>query len=422
MNRVIAAAIRCCVLAGSGIAVLPINAQVNVTQHHNHASRDGLYVDPAFTQSASANLVRDTNFDGTISGNVFAQPLYVDNGPGGRPTIIAVTDSNNVYALDAVDGSIIWQRNVGAPVAVDPCGSPNPAGIIGTPIIDLNSRALFLNAMTTPDGGNTVKHLIFSLSMDTGGTNAGWPVDVGEVAIYNGTTFTPSIQFQRGALGIVGGILYVPYGSLHDCGVYHGWVVGVPINNPGGVMAWAPTAIGGGIWAVGGVASDGTNPFAVTGNTFNTGGTWGGGEAVIRFQPGPIFTGQPSDYWAPTNWFQLDIGDRDIAGCFGPLLVDVPGATPSNLIVVVGKDGNAYLLDRGNLGGITAPVTSSQVTDGHDDSGRGNLSDRPGQLCRFARQQDHALCFSDYCNQSACYRQCVERERERSLLAFRYLY
>ena len=78
MNRVIAAAIRCCVLAGSGIAVLPINAQVNVTQYHNHASRDGLYVDPAFTQSASANLVRDTNFDGTISGNVFAQPLYVD--------------------------------------------------------------------------------------------------------------------------------------------------------------------------------------------------------------------------------------------------------------------------------------------------------------------------------------------------------
>ncbi len=244
----------------------------------------------------------------------------------------------------------------------DPCGNPNPAGIIGTPIIDLDSRALFLNAMTTPDGGNTVKHLIFSLNMDTGETNAGWPVDVGAVAIYNGTTFTPSIQFQRSALGIVGGILYVPYGSLHDCGVYHGWLVGIPINNPGGVMAWAPTAIGGGIWAGGGVASDGTNAFIATGNTFNTGGTWGGGEAVIRFQPGPIFTGQPSDYWAPTNWYALDIGNRDF--CSGPLLVDVPGATPSNLIVVVGKDGNAYLLDRGNLGGITAPVTSSQVTDG----------------------------------------------------------
>ena len=184
-------------------------------------------------------------------------------------------------------------------------------------------------------------------------------------------------------------------------------------------MAWAPTAIGGGIWAGGGVASDGTNAFIATGNTFNTGGTWGGGEAVIRFQPGPIFTGQSSDYWAPTNWFQLDIGNRDF--CSGPLLVDVPGATPSSLIVVLGKDGNAYLLDRGNLGGITAPVTSLQVTDGVDHSGSGNLSNEPGQLCRFPRQQHHALCFSDYCNQSACYRQCVERAPEWSLLAFRYL-
>src|SRR6266581_2781564 len=49
-------------------------------------------------------------------------------------------------------------------------------------------------------------------------------------------------------------------------------------------------------------------------------------------------------------------------GGSGPLLVDVPGATPSNLVVQLGKDGKAYLLNRGNLGGITAPVASSQVS------------------------------------------------------------
>ena len=53
-------------------------------------------------------------------------------------------------------------------------------------------------------------------------------------------------------------------------------------------MAWATTAIGGGIWGHGGVASDGTNMFVVTGNTFNTGGNWMGGEAIIRLQAGPI--------------------------------------------------------------------------------------------------------------------------------------
>src|SRR6188768_3571616 len=52
-------------------------AQVNVTQFHNHDSRDGLYVDSAFTPSAVANLARDLNFDGTISGLVYAQPLYI---------------------------------------------------------------------------------------------------------------------------------------------------------------------------------------------------------------------------------------------------------------------------------------------------------------------------------------------------------
>ena len=353
------------VVTGLWSEVYSTNAQVNVTQFHNHDSRDGLYIDSAFTPDAAANLARDLNFDGTISGLVYAQPLYIDNGPGGRPTIIAVTESNNVYALDAVDGSVIWQRNVGDPVFQDDltCRGPiDQYGITGTPIVDLASRALFFNAMITPDGGITKKHLVFSLNTDTGDINPGWPVDVGEVAMFNGMTFTPSIQAQRPALGIVDNILYVPYGGLSDCSIYHGWLVGVPINNPAGAMAWATGAIGGGVWGVGGVASDGTNPFITTGNTFNTGGNWMGGEAVIRFQPGPIFTGSPADYWAPLNWLSLDNNDKDL-GSSGPLLVDVPGATPSALVVAIGKDGNGYLLDRNYFGGISDPVASSHLSD-----------------------------------------------------------
>jgi hypothetical protein len=79
-----------CFAVASGVA--PMGAQVNVTQYHNHGSRDGLYIDPAFTQSAAGNLTRDLGFNGTIAGNVYAQPLYIDDGPGGRPTIIAATD------------------------------------------------------------------------------------------------------------------------------------------------------------------------------------------------------------------------------------------------------------------------------------------------------------------------------------------
>src|SRR5438876_1196683 len=268
-------------------AIVPTNAQVNVTQFHNHNSRDGLYIDSAFTQSAAANLTRDLNFDGAIVGNVYAQPLYLDNGPGGRPTIIAATESNNVYALDAVDGSVIWERNVGPPVPLSdlPCPSKfDIMGITGTPIVNLASRALFLDAMTTPDGGETLKHLILSLNVDTGDINPGWPVDVEATASYNGINFTAAIQQQRPALGIVGNILYVGYGSMADCDLYHGWLVGVPINNPdpsSAVTAWAAgdsVIFRGGVWGVGGVASDGANPFVATGNHSLNAGNWSGGE------------------------------------------------------------------------------------------------------------------------------------------------
>src|SRR5215467_13834323 len=253
-------------------AVAPANAQVNVTQFHNHESRDGLYIDSAFTQSAAVNLTRDLNFDGTIVGNVYAQPLYIENGPGGKAMIIVATESNNVYALDADNGTIVWQRNVGEPVSAGDllCTKFDPLGITGTPVVDLPSRALFFDAMITPDGGTTKKHLIFSLNVDTGDINPGWPVDV-DAATYDGIHFDASIQQQRPALGIVGDILYVGYGSMIDCNLYHGWLVGGPIDDPSNITAWAAATKthGGAIWGVGGIASDGKNAFVTTGNTFN---------------------------------------------------------------------------------------------------------------------------------------------------------
>src|SRR6266567_4965572 len=210
------------VVAGLWSAVLATNAQVSVTQEHNHLSRDGLYVDSAFTRSAAANVARDLTFNGTISGNVYAQPLYIENGPGGAAMVIVVTESNNVYALDALTGTVIWQRTVGPPVSSGlPCGNISPLGITGTPVVDLKSRSLFFDAMID---GAIKKHFIFSLNVDTGATNAGWSVDVNATARYNGMTFTSSIQNQRAALGLVNGVVYVPYsGHFGDCGTYHGW-------------------------------------------------------------------------------------------------------------------------------------------------------------------------------------------------------
>jgi hypothetical protein len=341
-------------------AVVAVNAQVNVTQEHNNPSRDGVYIDAAFTPGNAANLTRDLNFDGTIVGNVHAQPLYIEGGANG-PMIVVVTASNNIYALNAATGAVIWQRtDIGPPVTSGlPCGNISPVGTIGTPVVDLASRSLFFDALID---GVTKKHFIYSLNVDTGATRAGWPVDVNATAMYNGVLFTSLVQEDRGALALVNGIVYVPYsGYFGDCGSYHGWVVGVQINNPStGVGAWATTAAKGGIWGHSGVASDGTNMFVITGNTTGTGGVWGGGEAIIRLQAGPFWTGMPSDYWAPTNWFSLDNGDTDLGGV-SAMLIDVPGANPSQLVLATGKDSNAYLLNRNNLSGITAPVAQLSV-------------------------------------------------------------
>src|SRR6185312_3061897 len=136
-------------------ASIPVNAQVNVTQQHNNLSRDGLYIDSAFTPANAANLTRDLTFNGTISGNVYAQPLYVEGGPNGA-MVVAVTESNNVYALNTSNGNIIWQRNLGLAVTSGlPCGNISPLGITGTPAVDLASRSLFLDAMID---GNPKKH------------------------------------------------------------------------------------------------------------------------------------------------------------------------------------------------------------------------------------------------------------------------
>jgi outer membrane protein assembly factor BamB len=360
-----------------------IDAQVNVTQEHNNLSRDGLYTDPAFTAAAAAGLMRDLNFDGTISGNVYAQPLYIEGGPNG-PMIIAVTESNNVYALNATSGTVIWQRNLGPAVTSGlPCGNINPVGITGTPIVDLVSRSLFFDALID---GVTKQHFTYSLDVDTGATKPGWPVDVSATATYNGMTFSSLVQEERGGLALVNGIVYVTYsGYAGDCGNYHGWVVGIDINNPSNVHAWATTAIGGGIWGHGGVASDGTNMFVTTGNTFNTGGNWMGGEAMIRLQAGPIFTSQPTDYWAPTNWLSLDNSDTDLGGV-SATVIDVPGAVPSQLVLALGKDSNAYLLNRNNLGGIMLPVTQANV--GGINRGTSAVTYRTSQGTYFAFHND----------------------------------
>jgi hypothetical protein len=324
----------------------------DVLQYHLDGARTGLFVDPAITQATAAKLHIDPTFNAPILGNTYAQPLYVTKGPNGNAALITATEQNVVSAISAADGSALWARNLGAPVPLQslPCGNINPLGATGTPVIDATARIVYVAAMTTPDNGVTKQQRIFALSLDDGSLMPGWPVDVSKVS-YNGTFFDSTVQNQRGALLLQSGTLYVPYGGhFGDCGNYHGWVVAVPVGDPTKITAWATTAPRqGGTWAPGGLSTDGNFVFVATGNTGET-DTWMGGEAIIRLGAGATFSGTATDFFTPSNWHALDLADLDVGGS-GSLVIDVPGATPSQLVVALGKNGVAYLLDRSHLGG-----------------------------------------------------------------------
>jgi hypothetical protein len=340
-------AVMCVVLVAP---LMPISS--DVLQHHLNGTRDGSYVDPLLSRKAAATIHRDRSFHAPLQGPVYAQPLYVDKGPNGKAALIVATEQNAVVALDAATGAQLWIRNLGSPVPRSqlPCGNIDPLGVTGTPAIDRGSRTIYVAAMTSPDGGKTKQHLIFALSLDDGATRSGWPVNVSGMR-YHGFSFNPSVQNQRGALLLNSGVLYVPYGGhWGDCGDYHGWIIAVPVADPKKASAWATEARGGGIWAPGGIASDGRSIFVATGNTFGA-LTWMGGEAIVRLGPDLEFSGNSADYFTPSNWRQLDDGDTDLGGS-GPVLFEAPGAMPSKLILALGKNGVAYVLNQDDLGGL----------------------------------------------------------------------
>ncbi len=355
-TRVLVAAI---LLAG-----LPSIASADsVLTYHNSNQRDGAYVIPKLTLAAAANVHRDAGFNATVSGHVYAQPLFWKPKSAQHGLVIVATESNNVYALDENTGAISWQKALGNPMPLSqlPCGNIDPMGITGTPVIDPASGTLYVNAMTKTNNG--ARHMVHALSLADGSEVAGYPIDIQQALTAQGASFDSSVQGERSGLLFFKNTLYVVYGGhFGDCGSYRGTVVQITPGTATVAANWQTGATGGGIWAQGGIAGDGTSLFVTTGNTFGT-SQWKDGEAIIRLKPGLAHSSDTHDFFTPSNWKSLDNSDEDLGGTEAlPIDIKVPGK--SKRVIAFGKDGNAYLANRTNLGGIGGEIQTFAASGG----------------------------------------------------------
>jgi hypothetical protein len=343
-----------------------------VLERGKRPSRDGNYVQPTLTTAAAMKVMPDAAFNANaaFTGQIYASPLYVAKGPGGKGIFIAATTNNDVKAYDDA-GMPVWSRNVGPLPAA---GGPfTPKGIMGTPVIDPQAGpdgfATIYACSPAPAsaGGKHDHYQLHALSAKDGSERPGWPAKLdGTVKATNdglNRAFTPTTEGQRPALSLVDGIVYVGFGGPYgDLFTYYGWVIAVDTKNPATIVAWSTRLAGAAVWSPGGFASDGNGVIITTGNyfagSFAAPATWGDSEAIIRL------TGMPSaltrsDAYLPARWKQMDIDDQDF-GSNSVMLLKVPGATPSDYGVSMSKDAHLYFVNAAMLG---APGGGGELVD-----------------------------------------------------------
>jgi YVTN family beta-propeller protein len=271
-----------------------------------------------------------------LDGAVYAQPLVV----GGR--VIAATEHDSLYALDARTGAILWRTNVGTPVPLSdlPCGDIDPLGITGTPVYDPQTGLAFAVAEISGPA-----HMLVGVDVTNGQVKVRRSADI--------PGMDPQVHQQRAALALAGGRVYIAYGGLDgDCGNYRGTVVASRTDGTGPLLSFQiPTPREGGIWTTPGPAIDAEgNLYVAVGNGAATDGPWDHSDSILRLSQ----TLQLEDGFAPRDWGSQNADDADL-GSMGPVLL------LGGLIFTDGKAGEGYLLRADHLGGVGGQIQTIRL-------------------------------------------------------------
>lgn len=334
---------------------------IDVLTQHNDQFRSGSNLRESTLTAAKVNVNGFGKlFSYSVDGQVYAQPLYVENlsiSGSTHNVVYVATMEDSVYAFDADKNTTYWQvkftgGNI-VPVPITDITHNNNlnihgnVGILSTPVIDRNSNTLYVLARTKNTSNNSYHHTLHALDLATGAEKFGGPAAV------TASGFDARLQSQRPALGLSKGNIYLCFGSHEDIGPYHGWMMAYSASTLKQVAVFNTTPGGndGAVWQSGQGPSfdaDG-NVYVITGN-----GDWNGtsrfGSSFIKLSANLRLL----DYFTPADYQNENARDNDL-GASGALLLPGSGGYPSTQYVIGGgKIGRLFVLDKNDLGQHTS--------------------------------------------------------------------
>jgi hypothetical protein len=205
--------------------------------------------------------------------------------------------------------------------------------------------------------------------------------------------FDDANQLTRPALLLLGGVVYVSSGQLHDYSAYHGWLLGYNAKTLQQVSVFMTTPNGnkGGLWGSGAgpvAYPNGSALFVMTADgTFDvdTGGSDYGDSFVKLGTTGglPVL-----DYFTPDDQSTLLNDDLDL-GAGGPMIMDQAAGGKTFEIVGAGKEGILYVVSTANMGKYNSTFNNViQTVTGSNNVGGGGI----GTPAYF----NHAVYFSGW--------------------------
>jgi hypothetical protein len=348
--------------------------------------------------TSGPTAVNSTNFGKlfscTVDAAIYAQPLWVANvtiGGAKHNVVYVATQHDTVYAFDADANpcKTLWQTGANSVNSLLPSGQtwvtsgdtgcPDlqpDIGIVGTPVIDLNTNTIYLVTKSkTPGTPNVYHQFLHALDITTGSEKLSGPKEISASVSGTGNgssggmlSFDPLANNQRSALLLENGHVIIAWASHCDIGAYHGWVISYSASGLSQEAAWSdsPNGVIAGIWMSGsGPAADSSgNIFLATGNgTFDANSAAAPnndyGDSIVKLSPPNGGTFPVASYFRSFEELPSpDLATDEDQGSGGVLLlpdVQVNGTTKSDL-VQAGKDGHMYLLDRSGLGGFNSTI------------------------------------------------------------------